>query len=942
MKTFQFPYPYSTIPVAPYGVKGTAASSLNYSVSGDAILFSDNWLQETQSNQSLFKILFFESEYSGILDNYQSVYSNSSLDDTAVELEDTVTNFIKYNTTIYYPSLVVSEASPNLTVFSSYFSENSSYSGPYEFDGFTNIHSIPAFTISAQKIDYFFYGFAEKTLDFSAFDGSLVRFGVLIDGLSASLIVDGTVIDSVTLGSDLTKIEFPTIDFLSDLVDGYVNKVPSGITITLNETESLVNSAVTPIDTYEIGFFTAWTISEFNVGSGGLNLTELFQANPELNLTQLIGEGETSRLIIKLPGFSTNPVPDNAAPVISSTAPTEFTNGIAFSYQVTVTDEEAVSFNLVDFPTEATISPTGLITWLPDSSNSTESFTLTVTDAAGLVDTQSFEVTKVIIPITITSTPTLIKATQTDYLYQIETNFLVGVTFEVVSGPSGMAVNSAGLVTWTTPDVIDDYDVTVKASITGSEDTQSFSIHVYRPIQITEGQSFEFPISTALSYTVLVNETLTTKTFSFVANPQGLEINSTSGLITWGGSSTKKSFDFTVRVEDEYGFDEQTYHVEVFVPIQFTCSPPTEDYFLFEDSFSFLPSINATGTTVTYSLTAKPTTASINPTNGAINWVVIDELGSITFTIQATDEFSVDEFTFTILTLELPWISTVETVPNVFMVGDQLLFHLEVPEGYLTTLATYPSGMTLQNNTITWTAAYYLATVEVSVVVYHPQFPELSDTFYIVESRVFKKPLFISSPPEPLRIAIGSTWSYNYIIADTPENATGFWVLESTFDGSGQIVEENNTITFTPTNEGTYPVEITLRIFSSSGGGTVIYEISQSFALEAVNQFSYSLSGRFSAVRAGDLTTGHGKYPPQAAFAGSENVFINGMPAMRAFDDWDGHSCSSPECYHDGTVIMVRNRTVFVNGLPLVTVGDALDCGSICAEGSPDVIVGGE
>lgn len=99
---------------------------------------------------------------------------------------------------------------------------------------------------------------------------------------------------------------------------------------------------------------------------------------------------------------------------------------------------------------------------------------------------------------------------------------------------------------------------------------------------------------------------------------------------------------------------------------------------------------------------------------------------------------------------------------------------------------------------------------------------------------------------------------------------------------------------------------------------------------------------KLSAVRVGDLTTGHGPYPPQLAHEGSPNVFINGQPAMRAYDDWDPHCCPSANICHDGLVITTANKTVLVNGSPLVRIGDYLDCGSVCKEGSPNVFVGGD
>jgi uncharacterized Zn-binding protein involved in type VI secretion len=99
---------------------------------------------------------------------------------------------------------------------------------------------------------------------------------------------------------------------------------------------------------------------------------------------------------------------------------------------------------------------------------------------------------------------------------------------------------------------------------------------------------------------------------------------------------------------------------------------------------------------------------------------------------------------------------------------------------------------------------------------------------------------------------------------------------------------------------------------------------------------------KLPAVRVGDMTTGHGPYPPQAAFEGSSDVLINGKSAMRQFDDWDPHCCPSANICHDGTVVEPANKSVFINGSLAVRIGDYLDCGSVCETGSSNVFIGGE
>jgi uncharacterized Zn-binding protein involved in type VI secretion len=67
---------------------------------------------------------------------------------------------------------------------------------------------------------------------------------------------------------------------------------------------------------------------------------------------------------------------------------------------------------------------------------------------------------------------------------------------------------------------------------------------------------------------------------------------------------------------------------------------------------------------------------------------------------------------------------------------------------------------------------------------------------------------------------------------------------------------------------------------------------------------------------------------------GSENVFINGIPVHREMDHWVTHCCGD-NC-HD-SFLLKGSDTVFVNGKAIARIGDLVECGSLVAEGSPNV-----
>lgn len=90
--------------------------------------------------------------------------------------------------------------------------------------------------------------------------------------------------------------------------------------------------------------------------------------------------------------------------------------------------------------------------------------------------------------------------------------------------------------------------------------------------------------------------------------------------------------------------------------------------------------------------------------------------------------------------------------------------------------------------------------------------------------------------------------------------------------------------------------------------------------------------------RQDDQCSGHGCFPPRRSTAGSPNVFCTGKPVLRKGDPFEAHSCGDHT--HTATV-SAGSGTVFVNGLALARIGDALDCGSVVAAGSPNVFAGG-
>ncbi len=96
-------------------------------------------------------------------------------------------------------------------------------------------------------------------------------------------------------------------------------------------------------------------------------------------------------------------------------------------------------------------------------------------------------------------------------------------------------------------------------------------------------------------------------------------------------------------------------------------------------------------------------------------------------------------------------------------------------------------------------------------------------------------------------------------------------------------------------------------------------------------------------TRKGDTCTGHECFPPRNSTSGSNNVFVNDIPAHRQGDSWAVHTCTHPEVPHGSHAgsLSSGSGTVYVNGRQLGRIGDPVSCGSSVATGSWNVYVGG-
>ena len=239
----------------------------------------------------------------------------------------------------------------------------------------------------------------------------------------------------------------------------------------------------------------------------------------------------------------------NEPPLIVSTPRTTTRLGLPWAYVVAVeqADSDQLTFSLVDAPIGMTIEDGGIVFWdSPSSELATYPVTLRVDDGRGGFDQQMFELTVVnsdsnSAPV-ISSNPIAYARVDELYAYEItaidaENDF---VLWRLLEGPSGAAIDQdSGVLRWVPSlDQVGVREFVVEAmDIYGAMSTQTFSVQVtcvnHVPLiesipgtEATTGQAYFYAIRAR-------DPESGTLSFELNAAPDGMTIDSESGLVRW-------------------------------------------------------------------------------------------------------------------------------------------------------------------------------------------------------------------------------------------------------------------------------------------------------------------------------------------------------------------------------------------------------------------------
>ncbi|MBI4605705.1 MAG: PKD domain-containing protein, partial [Planctomycetes bacterium] len=382
-------------------------------------------------------------------------------------------------------------------------------------------------------------------------------------------------------------------------------------------------------------------------------------------------------------GFTLVVTDVNDPPVITSSPPLVATENSPYAYDVDATDEDdaVVTFSLALFPAGMVIDPTsGLIEWTPDVGGITAQVRVVAMDPRGGSASQSFGIAVANVndaPV-ITSSPPLQAVAERLYRYQVAASDEDGdaLSYALVAGPAGMAIDAAGLVQWT-PAMADVgmHPVTVRVvDVHGADAAQSYTLEVLernRPPEITSA-----PVTTAsedapYSYDVEATDPDSNPlVFSLTASPAGMTIDAMTGVISWTPALADVG-DHTVTVRVDDGLDEsdvQTYTLTVLAvndPPEIVSAPVTQA----DVGFPYAYDVNAVdeeGDPLTFSLAQAPSGMTIDGSSGLIQWTPdAGQLGDHAVRVVVTDlpgSVAAQDFTVTVVDATHPPV--VGAIPN--------------------------------------------------------------------------------------------------------------------------------------------------------------------------------------------------------------------------------------------------------------------------------------
>lgn len=342
----------------------------------------------------------------------------------------------------------------------------------------------------------------------------------------------------------------------------------------------------------------ASTFADIAKGSNGSCAT--CTAKTGYDLLSGLGTPNISALLSGLAGASIAP----SAPVVSPASISGKTF-VALSFTVSASSVNPLTYSLSGAPAGMVISSTGVVSW-PSPVAGSYSVTVTAKDSkTGLSGQGIYSITIVAQPAPVVNAATISGKVGTPLSFNTSVTASNPLTYSLTGAPSGMSINSSGVVSWSAP-LLGSYAVTVnvKDNVTSLTGKAVYTVNISaQSAPVVSAATLNAQVGKAFSYQVSVNAA-NPVTYSLSGAPSGLLINS-SGLLSWA-APVQGSYAVTVIAKDsKTGLSGQAK-----ININVTASGPV------------ITASSLTG------VAGKTLTGSINISDPGVSWIQVSISGA--------------------------------------------------------------------------------------------------------------------------------------------------------------------------------------------------------------------------------------------------------------------------------------------------------------------------
>jgi len=539
----------------------------------------------------------------------------------------------------------------------------------------------------------------------------------------------------------------------------------------------------------------------------------------------------------------------NSAPVVQAEA------GSQYRYLVQASDanpDATLTFALGDFPDDMAINPvTGEILWVPAAGQvGVQPVRIVVSDDRGSSTSQNFEIQVLeenVAPEFLTRSLPLASEDQA-YSAVIEaedSNTVETLSFSLISGPSNMQLDRrTGELQWlplTTQ--IGGNPITVRVTDNRGLFAEKIFVIEVKNVNQAPGITSAAPASAEVGkpYTYQVHasdpDNGDVLEYVLISGPEGVSLDSTSGLLAWTPSSTQEGTQsVNLRVRDVQGLSsDQTFDITVTAadtPPEITSTPVGS--IVAGNQWQYqVTATDDQGADLLYELVAGPDGMSISSSNLVIWMTDENDEGAYPVTVRVSDPSgNTVSQSFTVIVVnsnESPVITS--NPPTSARVGQIYGYQVvaEDPEsgGLTYSLGQAPVGMTIGagTGTLQWSPQETDEGVQaVAINVTDAQGATTRQAFTLTVTADNAPPSIISQPPSGA--LVDQTYNYQMVATD-PENEALTYTLISR--PSGMTLSAGGLLEWTPDSGQTGDHAVSLEVRDSQGASAT-----QSFTLNVL------------------------------------------------------------------------------------------------------------